>query len=74
MKVMGQLMAIFEIISLGCDDCVILELFMYSEFWHQFRIESTIWTTAVTGESGGINFLEISCELGLANLRRIFAH
>ena len=42
MKVMGQLMAIFEIISLGCDDYVILELFMYSEFWHQFRIESTI--------------------------------
>lgn len=41
MEAMDQLMIKFEIISLGYDDYVILELCIWNKFWQQFRIENT---------------------------------
>lgn len=57
---MDQLIIKFEIMSLGYDDYVILELCIWNKFWQQFRIENTtldnwsdcrIWWHDLSGES-----------------------
>lgn len=66
MKSMDQLIIKFEIISLGYDDYVILELCIWNKFWQQFRIENT--TLDNWSESGGMTFLESLWKSGVVKM------